>query len=83
ALIRIFEDLNTLQRPIPKNLADFIRDLFDGNEKKPANLQEWNNYTRDFLIRIIAFEAKAKFRDIPMIKSGDRQGNQQGESICG
>lgn len=83
ALIRIFEDLNTLQRPIPKNLADFIRDLFDGNEKKPEKLQEWNNYTRDFLIRVIAFEAKAKFRSIPMITSGNRQGSRQGESICG
>jgi hypothetical protein len=81
ALIRIFEDLNTLQRPIPKNLADFIRDLFDGNKKKPKNLQEWNNYTRDFLIRIIAFEAKEKFRDIPMTTPEDRQ--DKGESICG
>ena len=83
ALIRIFEDLNTLQRPIPKSLADFIRVLFDGNKKKPKNLQEWTNYTRDFLIRIIAFEANAKFPDIPMTTSGNRQGNRQGESICG
>lgn len=83
ALIRIFEDLNTLQRPIPKNLADFIRVLFDGNKKKPKDLQEWKNFTRDFLIRIIAFEANAKFPDIPMTTSDNRQGNRQGESICG
>ena len=82
ALIRIFEDLNTLQRPIPKNLEDFMRDLFDRNKKgKPRNPQEWTNFTRDFLIRIIAFEANAKFPDMPMITSGNRQ--DKGKSICG
>ncbi|WP_024608807.1 hypothetical protein [Pseudoalteromonas sp. TAB23] len=83
ALMRIFKDLNTLQRPIPKNLADFILDQLGENKKgKPRTPQEWTNYTRDFLIRIIAFEAREKFRDIPMKTTGNRQGDRQSESIC-
>lgn len=84
AVSKIFNDLNELQRPIPKTLAHFIIDTMEGdNIKRPRKPQVWNNHNRDIGIKYIAMAAKKEFPYLTLITSDNRNGNCNEKTICG
>lgn len=57
ALIRIFEDLIELERPIPKPLAAYVLSFLDNDKKTPTVRQRMKNEFRNFLARHLALNA--------------------------